>query len=97
MPVMLSIETIRELVDVNAIHSGLVTYSDRVQRMDAQLKQLTKHHPNQWVALTGYEGNEALFFAPSLEEVLQKIDECGFPRSEAVVKFLNTKPHKWIL
>ena len=56
--------------------------------------ELLKKYPDQVVALTT---NWTLVAAPTMTELLEKIDKKGLDRRSAATKLMETTPSMWIL
>ena len=72
---------------------GLAEFTKRVQVLESHRKQLTKEHPNKWVAL--HDGE--LEVSDTLEGVLKRLDAKGVAKEETVVEFLSTKRRHLVL
>ncbi len=68
-----------------------------VQELAARREELTRHHPDQWIALYR-EGDEfKTFAAASLEELIHESDNRGLDRNLTAIGLLETKKKKLIL
>lgn len=81
------------LVDDPDILEKLRAFGVRVDRMESQMEQLTRSHPDHWVAL--YTGDFVL--AESLDDLLKTLEGQGVPTSEAVIRFLDSNPKNTVL
>lgn len=81
------------LVDDSAILERLRAFGVRVDRMESQMEQMTRNHPDHWVAL--YIGDFVL--AESLDDLLKTLEGQGVPTSETVIRFLDSNPRNTIL
>ena len=85
---------IEQLGGAKQIRRELAAYSHRVARMEERRDQLTREHPDKWVAIAD---DKIVVVAGSLQEVLEELDRHGIRRADAVVEFMNTQPRNLIL
>ena len=82
-------EIVEKMGGAESIRDGLRNSSHRIERMDARRDELKELYPDKWVALL--DDGRAIA-ADSLGSVLRELDEQGIPRTEAVVKLMETNP-----
>ena len=89
--------TSEESIGAKAETPGLIeelrAFKRHVSMLESKKARLVKEHPEQWAAL--HDGN--VIFAGTLEEVLEKVDKDGYPRTETAIQFLDPNPQDMIL
>ena len=72
----------------------LQDFQKRIRYLDANHAELVKRYPDQVVALTS---NGTLVAAPTVEELVEKLERKGLDRSGAATKLMETTPRMLIL
>ena len=86
-------QAIKEMGGPGQVHLGLAQFTKQVQTMEARRKELTKRHPDKWVALY----DDHITVSETLRGVLRSLDKSGISRKNAIVEFLSTKPKGFVL
>ena len=87
-------KVVKELGGAREVHVGLKEFSSRVRALEAIRAELTKKHPNKWVAMNN---GDAVIVADSLEDVLKEMDDLGISRKGSLVEFLDTEHRNMVL
>lgn len=72
----------------------LQDFQKRHRFLDANYAELVKKYPDQVVALAT---NGTLVAAPTMTELIEKIEKKGLNREGAATKLMETTPSLWIL
>lgn len=72
----------------------LKRYQERVRTLDSLLPSLRARYPDNWVALTS---NGSIVAAPTIAEIVEKLEQKRLSRNDAAVKFVATSPRRMIL
>ena len=72
----------------------LKRYQERVRTLDGLLPSLRAKYPDNWVALTS---NGSIVAAPTVAEMVEKLEQKKLPGNDAAVKFIATSPRRMIL
>ena len=72
----------------------LKRYQERVRMLDRLLPSLRVKYPDNWVALTA---NGSIVAAPTVIEMVEKLEQKKLPGNDAAVKFIATSPRRMIL
>lgn len=76
------------------IYQSLTQFRKDVTLLAQQRSELTKKHPNKWVAF--YHG-EVVSIANTLADLLSMIDKDGLPPDRVVTQFLSIQKRTMIL
>ena len=80
---------VEQLGGKEAILESLRAFSRRSDRMIELSDELRKRYPDKWVALLD---DDEVIVGDDLDFVWREVDERGIPRSEAIVKLMETNP-----
>ena len=69
-------------------------FQKRIRFLDANHAELSKKYPDQVVALTS---NGTLVAAPTMKELVEKLEQKGLDRRGAATKLMETTPRLLIL
>ncbi len=76
------------------VAQDLRDYRRRLLFLDANHAELVKKYPDQWVALAS---NGTLVAAPTMTEIIEKLERKGLHKNNAATKFMETPPRLLIL
>ena len=76
------------------LSDGMRQFKKRTHFLSVHRRELTRKYPDQWVGLTC---NWTLVAAPTLDNMLSKVEAIGITRKGLAVKLMATKPRRMIL
>ena len=88
-------EAIAELIgDPDRFAREMQDFRETAKVLSADHERMIDNYPDKWVAL--YSG-EVRAFGDSIDSVLDEVDAKGIPRSQIIVRFIDTEPRTMIL
>jgi len=80
--------------DAHVISDGLARFTASARALSSDRPRLIDEHPQQWVGL--FDGHVEVT-GDTIETVMEKLDEKGYPRQETIVRFIDRNPKTLIL
>jgi len=85
----------RDLIgDPDELERELADFRRNAQVLSSRQRHLIAGYPKQWVAIFG---GEVAAFAPTLEGLLEQMQERGIPRGHAIIRYIDKNRRKMIL
>jgi len=85
---------IHDVGSAEEIYRSLTKFRRDVNLLAQQRLELTKKHPNKWVA---FYDEEVVSIAGTLADLLRMVDERGLSHDKVVTQFLSTQKRTMIL
>lgn len=80
--------------DPATLEGELDHFRENARALSSRRRHFIEHYPQRWVAV--YDGDVSVD-APTLPELLRRIDEGGLPRGHVVIRYIDKHPRKMIL
>ena len=87
-------ELLQECGGLHQVLEDLGSIRRSQKAFSGQHRQLSREHPNQWVA---FHNGKMAALADSLDGVLEAADEKKIPRGKMVIRYLDPDPKLMIL
>ena len=87
--------SLREIIgDPQRLDADLQKFRKAAKRLSSQRTDLLTRYPNRWV---GFYDGYVRADAPTLEQLLVRLDELQIPRKEAVIRYVDQNLRRMIL
>ena len=86
---------VREIIgDPGRIAEQMETFRESVALLSSESSRMIEEYPNEWI---GIHSGKVRAHGPTFESVLRALDEGGYSRAQAIIRYIEAEPRPMIL